>query len=105
MYSCLVSMPHATEQPGVFSRCTCREQDVIAPLVQVNAAVDDAASLAEGVARMLAAARGKGGKSLGAAERKRAQMLLVNVQVRPREVLGMHPACSPHGASQCGASQ
>ena len=47
---------------------------------QVNAAVDDAAALAEGCARLLAAARTQG--KLVPAERKRAQMLLVNVAVR-----------------------
>ena len=65
------------------------------PLGQVNAAVDDAASLAEGVARMLAAVRAKG-KTLGAAERKRAQMLLVNVQARLQQTL--HAA--HHGRSK-----
>lgn len=48
---------------------------------QVNAAVDDAAALAEGCAWLLAAARAQG--KLPAAERKRAQMLLVNVHVLP----------------------
>ncbi|KAK9835147.1 hypothetical protein WJX81_001101 [Elliptochloris bilobata] len=46
-------------------------------LEKVNAAVDDAAALAEGCARLLAAARAQG--KLAPAERKRAQMLLVNV--------------------------
>ena len=50
-------------------------------LDKVNAAVDDAAALAEGCARLLAAARSQG--RLAPAERKRAQMLLVNVAVRP----------------------
>ena len=49
-------------------------------LDKVNAAVDDAAALAEGCARLLAAARSQG--RLAPAERKRAQMLLVNVAVR-----------------------
>ena len=46
----------------------------------MNAAVDDAAALAEGCARLLAAARAQG--KLPPADRKRAQMLLVNVHVR-----------------------
>ena len=46
---------------------------------QVNAAVDDAATLAEGVARMLATARGRG--KMATHDRKRAQMLMVNVAV------------------------
>ena len=57
--------------------------------MQVNAAVDDAASMAEDVARLLSAARNKG--KLTAAERKRAQSLIISVAVR---------ACSPRmGAS------
>jgi len=46
---------------------------------QVNAAVDDAASMAEDVARMLSAARSKG--KLTTAERKRAQALMISVAV------------------------
>ncbi|BDA42366.1 Spindle and kinetochore-associated protein 1 homolog [Coccomyxa sp. Obi] len=46
-------------------------------LEKVNAAVDDAATMAEGVARMLATARGRG--KMATHDRKRAQMLMVNV--------------------------
>ena len=49
---------------------------------QVNAALDDAASMAEDMARLLSAARSKG--RLTAAERKRTQALMVSVAVRPR---------------------
>jgi hypothetical protein len=45
----------------------------------VNAAVDDAATLAEAVLRMLATARAKG--KMLTQDRKRAQMLMVNVAV------------------------
>lgn len=54
---------------------------------QVNAAVDDAAALAEACARLLAATRAQG--KLPAADRKRAQMLLVNVHVRPSARRGL----------------
>ncbi len=47
--------------------------------VQVNAAVDDAATMAEGVAHMLATARARG--KMATHDRKRAQMLMVNVAV------------------------
>ena len=47
---------------------------------QVNAAVEDAATMAEGVARLLAAARAGG--AMPAPDRQRAQMLMVNVQVQ-----------------------
>ena len=49
--------------------------------MQVNAALDDAASMAEDLARQLSAARSKG--RLTAAERKRTQSLMVSVAVRP----------------------
>ena len=42
--------------------------------------MNDAATMAEGVARLLAAARAGHG-AMAAAERQRAQMLMVNVQV------------------------
>ena len=45
----------------------------------MNAAVDDAASMAEDVARVLSAARSKG--RLTTAERKRAQALMISVAV------------------------
>ena len=51
-------------------------------MVQVNAALDDAASMAEDLARQLSAARSKG--RLTAAERKRTQSLMVGVAVRPQ---------------------
>ena len=50
--------------------------------MQVNAALDDAASMAEDLARQLSAARSKG--RLTAAERKRTQSLMVSVAVRPK---------------------
>ncbi|EIE20832.1 hypothetical protein COCSUDRAFT_57381 [Coccomyxa subellipsoidea C-169] len=46
-------------------------------LEKVNAAVDDAATMAEGVAHMLATARARG--KMATHDRKRAQMLMVNV--------------------------
>ncbi len=49
--------------------------------LQVNAAVDDAAVMAEDVARLLSAARSKG--KLTTAERKRAQALMISVAVSP----------------------
>lgn len=48
-------------------------------MLQVNAAVDDAASMAEDVARLLSAARSKA--KLSTAERKRAQALMISVAV------------------------
>lgn len=66
-------------------------------LDKVNAAVDDAAALAEGCARLLAAARSQG--RLAPAERKRAQMKLVNVAVRP-PCLCAGTACHWHGPQQ-----
>ena len=47
--------------------------------LQVNAAVDDAAAMAEDMARLLSAARSKG--KLTTAERKRAQALMISVAV------------------------
>ena len=48
-------------------------------MAQVNAAVDDAATMAEGMAQMLATARARG--KMATHDRKRAQMLMVNVAV------------------------
>ena len=48
-------------------------------LLQVNAAVDDAASMAEDVARLLSVARSKA--KLSTAERKRVQALAISVAV------------------------
>lgn len=59
----------------------CTQQQVLNRHAQVNAALDDAASMAEDMARLLSAARGKG--KLTAAERRRAQALMVSVAVRP----------------------
>ena len=55
---------------------------------QVNAALDDAASMAEDLARQLSAARSKG--RLTAAERKRTQALMVSVAVRPELMPNAH---------------
>ncbi|KAK9909740.1 hypothetical protein WJX75_006779 [Coccomyxa subellipsoidea] len=49
-------------------------------LEKVNAAVDDAATMAEGMAQMLATARARG--KMATHDRKRAQMLMVNVAVK-----------------------
>lgn len=48
----------------------------------MNAAVDDAAAMGEAVVRMLATARAKG--KMATLDRKRAQMLMVNVAVRAK---------------------
>lgn len=58
---------------------------------QVNAAVDDAATMTENVARMLATARGRG--KLATHDRKRAQMLMVNVAVSLPTQLPRHSRC------------
>ncbi len=84
--------------------------------VQVNAALDDAASMAEDLARQLSAARSKG--RLTAAERKRTQSLMVSVAVRlklmpnaphkhaqhdswPTHTIQRMPEQAKYGASMC----
>ena len=54
----------------------------------MNAALDDAASMAEDLARQLSAARSKG--RLTAAERKRTQALMVSVAVRLKLIPNAH---------------
>ncbi len=58
----------------------------------MNAAVDDAATMAEGVARMLAVARGRG--KMATHDHKRAQMLMVNVAV-----IFSHPPDHPYSTA------
>ena len=60
--------------------------------MQVNAALDDAASMAEDLARQLSAARSKG--RLTATERKRTQALMVSVAVRPELMHYALQACA-----------
>ena len=64
---------------AVLAHHCCKSRGFVTVL-QVNAAVDDIAALAEGNAKLVAAARGRG-TSLSVEDRRHAQSLIRNVAV------------------------